>query len=103
MNPGYTCSILMAIYVYASSSDIALHLIASDIGIDACTWCDGLQNHWISTHTFLIRIDGKSNVYQYISVSLHPEVVRFLRGLPNAIFQLDNGRPHILHVVFLPF
>lgn len=48
-----------------------------------------------TTRTSLVRIDGTLNADRYISDILRPVVVPYLRGLPNAIFQQDNARPHV--------
>lgn len=43
----------------------------------------------------LLRIVGNLNSNRYIGEVLEPEVVPFLQGIPGAIFQQDNARPHV--------
>nr|XP_042910796.1 uncharacterized protein LOC107441252 [Parasteatoda tepidariorum] len=43
----------------------------------------------------LIRIEGNLNSNRYVREVLQPEVVPFLQGIPGAIFQQDNARPHV--------
>ena len=43
----------------------------------------------------LLRIEGNLNSNRYVRKVLQPEVVRFLQGIPGAIFQMDNPRPHV--------
>ncbi|GFW80941.1 transposable element Tcb1 transposase [Trichonephila clavipes] len=45
--------------------------------------------------TPLVRIDGTLNSQRYISEVLEPVVLPYLQGLPTAIFQQDNARPHV--------
>ena len=43
----------------------------------------------------LLRIKGNLNSYRFVREVLQPEVVPFLQGIPAAIFQQDNARPHV--------
>ena len=87
------CSILMALYISRGSREIARRLLAIDIGIVAFTRCDGFSSHWI--HDTYISTSGR----RYISDVLNAEVAPYLRGLPNAIFQMQDK---MLRVVFWP-
>ncbi|KFM77185.1 Transposable element Tc3 transposase, partial [Stegodyphus mimosarum] len=52
-----------------------------------------------STHTSLVRIAGTLNSQRYISELLEPIVLLNLQGLPTAIFQQNNARPHVARIV----
>ncbi|GFU63773.1 hypothetical protein TNCV_3321701 [Trichonephila clavipes] len=43
----------------------------------------------------LLRIEGNLNSNRYVHEELNPEFVPFLYGIPGAIFQQDNARPHV--------
>ncbi|GFV92769.1 transposable element Tc1 transposase [Trichonephila clavipes] len=43
----------------------------------------------------LLRIVGNLNSTRYISEVLQPQAIPFLQGLPGAVFQQDNARPHV--------
>ncbi|GFX48705.1 transposable element Tcb1 transposase [Trichonephila clavipes] len=49
--------------------------------------------------TPLVRIAGTLNSQRYISEVLEPVVLPYLQGLVTAIFQQDNARPHVAHIV----
>ncbi|KFM56889.1 Transposable element Tcb1 transposase, partial [Stegodyphus mimosarum] len=51
------------------------------------------------SHTPLVRIAGTLNSQRYISEGLEPVVPPYLHGLPTAIFQQDNARPHVARIV----
>ncbi|KFM60309.1 Transposable element Tcb1 transposase, partial [Stegodyphus mimosarum] len=51
------------------------------------------------SRTLLVRIAGTLNSQRYISVVLEPVVLPYLQGLPTAIFQQDNARPHVARIV----
>ncbi|GFV86147.1 transposable element Tcb1 transposase [Trichonephila clavipes] len=51
------------------------------------------------SHTPLVRIAGTLNSQHYISEVLEPVVLPYLQGLATAIFQQDNTRPQVAHVV----
>ncbi|GFY33603.1 transposable element Tcb1 transposase [Trichonephila clavipes] len=51
------------------------------------------------SHTPLVRIDGTLNSQRYISEVLEPVVLPYLQGLPTAIFQQDDTRPHVARIV----
>ncbi|GFT64257.1 transposable element Tc1 transposase [Trichonephila clavipes] len=47
----------------------------------------------------LLRIEGNLNSNRYVREMLQPEVVSFLQGIPEAIFQEYNACPHIAKTV----
>ncbi|GFV84929.1 transposable element Tcb1 transposase [Trichonephila clavipes] len=47
----------------------------------------------------LLRIVGNLNSTRYINKVLQPEAIPFLQGLPGAVIQLDNARPHVAKTV----
>ncbi|GFW22375.1 transposable element Tcb1 transposase [Trichonephila clavipes] len=47
----------------------------------------------------LVHIVGTLNSQRYISEMLEPVVLPYLQGLAAAIFQQDNARPHVAHIV----
>ncbi|GFU27996.1 transposable element Tc1 transposase [Trichonephila clavipes] len=47
----------------------------------------------------LLRIVGNLNSTQYINEVLQPQAIPFLQGLPGAVFQQDNARPHVAKTV----
>ncbi|GFV28168.1 transposable element Tcb1 transposase [Trichonephila clavipes] len=51
------------------------------------------------TRTPLVRIVGTLNSQRYISEVLEPVVLPYVQGLPTAIFQQDNARPHVARIV----
>ncbi|GFV12374.1 transposable element Tc1 transposase [Trichonephila clavipes] len=46
----------------------------------------------------LVRIQGTLNAQRYVQNVLHPVAIPYLQGLPNAIFQQDNARPHTTRI-----
>ncbi|UYV67601.1 hypothetical protein LAZ67_5001346 [Cordylochernes scorpioides] len=55
----------------------------------------GIEYH---SRTPLVRIAGTLNSQRYISEVLEPVVLPYLQGLPTAIFQQDNERPHVARI-----
>ncbi|GFT42474.1 transposable element Tcb1 transposase [Trichonephila clavipes] len=53
--------------------------------------------------TPLVRIAGTLNSQRYISEVLEPVVLPYFHGLATAIFQQDNARPHVAHIVQIFF
>ncbi|GFX89340.1 transposable element Tcb1 transposase [Trichonephila clavipes] len=51
------------------------------------------------SRTPLVRNSGTLNSQRYISEVLKPVVLSYLQGLATAIFQKDNARPHVAHIV----
>ncbi|GFW50944.1 transposable element Tcb1 transposase [Trichonephila clavipes] len=47
----------------------------------------------------LLRIVGNINSTRYINEVLQPQAIPFLQGLPGALFQQDNARPHVAKTV----
>ncbi|GFV61600.1 transposable element Tcb1 transposase [Trichonephila clavipes] len=47
----------------------------------------------------LLRIVGNLNSTRYINEVLQPQAIPFLQGLPGAVFQQDNARPHVAKTV----
>ncbi|GFV66471.1 transposable element Tcb2 transposase [Trichonephila clavipes] len=47
----------------------------------------------------LLRIVGNLNSTRYINEVLQPQAIPFLQGLPEAVFQQDNARPHVAKTV----
>ncbi|GFW83604.1 transposable element Tcb1 transposase [Trichonephila clavipes] len=47
----------------------------------------------------LQRIVGNLNSTRYIEEVLQPQAIPFLQGLPGAVFQQDNARPHVAKTV----
>ncbi|GFX93442.1 transposable element Tcb1 transposase [Trichonephila clavipes] len=46
----------------------------------------------------LVRIQGTLNTHYYVQNVLGPVAIPYLQGLPNAIFQQDNARPHTARI-----
>ncbi|UYV82118.1 hypothetical protein LAZ67_21000942 [Cordylochernes scorpioides] len=51
------------------------------------------------TRLSLVRIADTLNSQRYISEVLEPVVLPYSKGLPTAIFQQDNARSHVAHIV----
>ncbi|GFW72542.1 transposable element Tcb1 transposase [Trichonephila clavipes] len=49
-----------------------------------------------TTYTSLVRIDGNLNVDRNITGILRPVVVPYHQDLPNALYQQDNARLHVV-------
>ncbi|GFU53860.1 transposable element Tc1 transposase [Trichonephila clavipes] len=46
----------------------------------------------------LVRIQGTLNAQRYVQNVLRSVAIPYLQGLPNAIFQQDNSRPHTARI-----
>ncbi|GFX13843.1 transposable element Tc1 transposase [Trichonephila clavipes] len=46
----------------------------------------------------LVRIQGTLNAQRYVQNVLRPVEIPYIQGLPNAIFQQDNARPHTARI-----
>lgn len=46
----------------------------------------------------LVRINGNMTAQRYVDDVIQPVALPFLQGLPNAIFQQDNARPHTARI-----
>ncbi|GFU34170.1 uncharacterized protein TNCV_3199621 [Trichonephila clavipes] len=53
----------------------------------------GVISYHGRSNLLLIEVNLNSN--RYVHKVLHPEVVPFLQGIPEAIFQQDNASPHV--------
>ncbi|UYV68119.1 hypothetical protein LAZ67_5003107 [Cordylochernes scorpioides] len=51
------------------------------------------------SRTPLVRIAGTLGSQRYISEVLEPVVLPYLQGLPTALFQQENARPHVARIV----
>ncbi|GFV01430.1 transposable element Tcb1 transposase [Trichonephila clavipes] len=51
------------------------------------------------SRTPLVGVAGTLNSQRYISEVLEPVVLPYLQDLATAIFQQDNARPHVAHIV----
>ncbi|UYV77284.1 hypothetical protein LAZ67_15000336 [Cordylochernes scorpioides] len=51
------------------------------------------------SRTPLVRISSTLNSQRYFSERLKPVVLPYLQGLPTAIFEQDNARPHVARIV----
>ncbi|GFT49991.1 hypothetical protein TNCV_1635351 [Trichonephila clavipes] len=47
----------------------------------------------------LLRIEDNLNSNRYVHEVLQPKIVLFFQGIPGAIFQQDNARPHVAKTV----
>ncbi|GFS49916.1 uncharacterized protein TNCV_3676371 [Trichonephila clavipes] len=56
---------------------------------------------WISCKGAFIQDPphGKRSTAAYVCEVLQPEIVPFLQGIPEAIFQQDNAHPHVANTV----
>ncbi|GFU36136.1 transposable element Tcb1 transposase [Trichonephila clavipes] len=52
-----------------------------------------------NSRTLLVRITGTLNSQRYLTKVLEPIVLAYLQGLATAIFQHDNGQPHVARIV----
>ncbi|GFX58958.1 uncharacterized protein TNCV_806621 [Trichonephila clavipes] len=62
------------------------------------SWCNGLGAIAYDSRSTLIVIGGTLKGQRYVDDILRPHVGPFLNGLPGAIFQQDNARPHTVRV-----
>ncbi|GFT45926.1 DDE_3 domain-containing protein [Trichonephila clavipes] len=58
------------------------------------SWCNGLGAIAYDSRSTLIVMCGTLTGQRYVDDILRPHVEPFLNGLPGAIFQQDNARPH---------
>ncbi|GFX85200.1 transposable element Tcb1 transposase [Trichonephila clavipes] len=58
------------------------------------SWCNGLGGIAYDSRSTLIVMRGTLTGQRYVDDILRPHVGPFLNGLPGAIFQQDNARPH---------
>ncbi|GFV83111.1 transposable element Tcb1 transposase [Trichonephila clavipes] len=62
------------------------------------SWCTGLGAIAYDSRSTLIVMCGTLTGQRYVDDILRPHVGPFLNGLPGAIFQQDNARPHTARV-----
>ncbi|GFT52936.1 transposable element Tcb2 transposase [Trichonephila clavipes] len=67
--------------------------------VDRSDWCNSLGTIAYDSRSPLIVIRGKLTGQRYVDDILRPHVGPFLNGLPGAILQQDNARPHTARVV----
>ncbi|GFX95964.1 transposable element Tc1 transposase [Trichonephila clavipes] len=58
------------------------------------SWCNGLGAIYYDSQSTLIVMRGTLTGQRYIDDILRPHVGPFRNGLPGAIFEQDNARPH---------
>ncbi|GFX27992.1 transposable element Tc1 transposase [Trichonephila clavipes] len=58
------------------------------------SWCNGLGAIACDSRSTLTVMRGTLTGQRYVDDILRPHVGPFLNGLPGAIFQQDNARPH---------
>ena len=46
----------------------------------------------------LVRIHGTMTVQRYVDDMLRPVTLPYFQGVPNALYQQDNARPHIANI-----
>ncbi|GFU03970.1 uncharacterized protein TNCV_198551 [Trichonephila clavipes] len=61
-------------------------------------WCNGQGGIAYDSRSTLILMRETVTVQRYVDDILRPHVGPFLNGLPWAIFQQDNARPHTARV-----
>ncbi|GFS63848.1 DDE_3 domain-containing protein [Trichonephila clavipes] len=62
------------------------------------SWCNGLGGIAYDSRSTLIVMRGTLTGQRYVDDILRPHKGPFLNGLPRAIFQRDNARPHTARV-----
>ncbi|GFU55008.1 uncharacterized protein TNCV_425181 [Trichonephila clavipes] len=62
------------------------------------SWCNGLGATAYDSRSTLIVMRRTLTGQRYVDDILRPHVGPFLNGLPGAIFQPDNARPHTARV-----
>ncbi|GFW47564.1 uncharacterized protein TNCV_582761 [Trichonephila clavipes] len=62
------------------------------------SWCNGLGAIAYASRSTLIVMRGTLTGQRYVDDILRPHVGPLLSGLPGAIFQQDNARPHTARV-----
>ncbi|GFT34372.1 DDE_3 domain-containing protein [Trichonephila clavipes] len=87
MNPGLFLGQMITVYGGALVSGT----------IPPHNWCNDLGAAYDSRST-LIGMRGTLTGQRYVDDILRPHVGPFLNGLPGAIFQQDNARPHTAKV-----
>ncbi|GFW77126.1 DDE_3 domain-containing protein [Trichonephila clavipes] len=62
------------------------------------SWCNGLGGIAYDSRSTLIVMHGTLTNQRHVDDICRPHVGHFLYGLPGAIFQQDNARPHTARV-----
>ena len=52
-----------------------------------------------SGKTNLIIVNGNLTALRYLNDIVRPHVIPYINGNGNLLFQQDNARPHVAHVV----
>ncbi|GFW79149.1 uncharacterized protein TNCV_3631801 [Trichonephila clavipes] len=88
------------ITVYACRGALVSGTIPPHCSTSHClhSWCNGLGHIAYDTRSILIVMRGTLTGQRYVDDILRPHVGPFLNGLPGAIFQQDNARPHTARV-----
>ncbi|UYV76482.1 hypothetical protein LAZ67_14000575 [Cordylochernes scorpioides] len=62
--------------------------------------CDNVES-WFGAHDSrspLLRIQGTMTAQRYVDDVLRPVTLPYLQGVPNALYQQDNARPHTARI-----
>ncbi|GFT32090.1 uncharacterized protein TNCV_3468961 [Trichonephila clavipes] len=88
------------ITVYGCGGALVSGTIPSHCSKSYCPhrWCNGLGAIAYDSRSTLIVMRGTLTGQRYVDDILRPHVGPFLNGLPGAIFQQDNARPHTARV-----
>ncbi|GFX26074.1 DDE_3 domain-containing protein [Trichonephila clavipes] len=88
------------ITVYGCGGALVSGTIPSHCSTSHCPhrWCNGLGAIAYDIRPTLIVMRGTLTGQRYVDDILQPHVGPFLNGLPGAIFQQDNARPHTARV-----
>ncbi|GFX21531.1 uncharacterized protein TNCV_1399451 [Trichonephila clavipes] len=98
MNPGLFWG--QMITVYGCGGTLVSGTIPPHCSTSHCphSWCNGLGGIAYDSRSTLIVMRGTLTGQHYVDDILRPHVGPFLNGLPGAIFQQDNARPHTARV-----
>ncbi|GFV85180.1 uncharacterized protein TNCV_4172331 [Trichonephila clavipes] len=94
MNPGLYWG--QMITVYGCRGALVSGTIPPHCSTSHCphSWCNGLGAIAYDSRSTLIVMRGTLTGQRYVDDILRSHVGPFLNGLPGAIFQQDNARPH---------
>ncbi|GFX87076.1 DDE_3 domain-containing protein [Trichonephila clavipes] len=94
MNPGLFSGHMIT--VYGCGGTLVSATIPPHCSTSHCpqSWCNGLGAITYVSQSNLIVMRGTLTGQRYGDDILQPHVGPFLNGLPGAIFQQDNARPH---------
>ncbi|GFW84826.1 DDE_3 domain-containing protein [Trichonephila clavipes] len=98
MNPGLFRG--QMITVYRCGGTLVSGTIPPHCSTSHCphSWCNGLGAIAYDSRSTLIVMRGTLTDQRYVDDILRLHVEPFLNGLPGAIFQQDNARPHTARV-----